>query len=81
MRLVRARTHLSTAATICAPPKQRRSSPRRRPQGPGSWEGRSDAFARVGNHVAALIGARAGAAVIPLRGCWIAAEIGADDNR
>jgi integrase len=33
-----------------------------------AWEGRSDAFARVSDHVAALIGARPGAAVIPLRG-------------
>jgi integrase len=33
-----------------------------------AWEGRCDAFARVSTHVAALIGARAGAAVIPLRG-------------
>jgi hypothetical protein len=30
--------------------------------------GRSDAFTRVSDHVATLIGARAGAAVIPLRG-------------
>jgi integrase len=33
-----------------------------------AWEGRRDAFARVSAHVATLIGARAGAAVIPLRG-------------
>ena len=33
-----------------------------------AWEGRRDAFERVSDHVAALIGARAGAAVIPLRG-------------
>jgi hypothetical protein len=33
-----------------------------------AWAGRSDAFARVSDHVAALIGARPGAAVIPLRG-------------
>jgi hypothetical protein len=33
-----------------------------------AWEGRSDAFTKVSDHVAALIGARAGAAVIPLRG-------------
>jgi integrase len=33
-----------------------------------AWEGRSDAFARVSAHIATLIGARAGAAVIPLRG-------------
>jgi integrase len=33
-----------------------------------AWTGRSDAFTRVSDHVAALIGARAGAAVIPLRG-------------
>jgi hypothetical protein len=33
-----------------------------------SWAGRSDAFARVSDHVAALIGAREGAAVIALRG-------------
>jgi len=32
------------------------------------WSGRSDAFTRVSAHVAALIDARAGAAVIPLRG-------------
>jgi integrase len=32
-----------------------------------AWEGRSDAFARVSAHVAALIGARAGAAVVALR--------------
>jgi integrase len=31
------------------------------------WSGRSDAFARVSSHVATLIGAREGAAVIPLR--------------
>jgi len=33
-----------------------------------AWEGRRDAFERVSTHVAALIGAREGAAVIPLRG-------------
>ena len=33
-----------------------------------AWSGRSDAFTRVSNHVEALIGAREGAAVIPLRG-------------
>jgi integrase len=33
-----------------------------------AWEGRRDAFVRVSDHVATLIGARAGAAVIPLRG-------------
>ena len=33
-----------------------------------AWEGRRDAFTRVSDHVATLIGARAGAAVIPLRG-------------
>ena len=33
-----------------------------------AWEGRRDAFTRVSDHVAALIGAREGAAVIPLRG-------------
>jgi hypothetical protein len=33
-----------------------------------AWSGRSDAFTRVSDHVASLIGARAGAAVIPLRG-------------
>ena len=33
-----------------------------------AWSGGSDAFTRVSDHVAALIGARAGAAVIPLRG-------------
>ena len=33
-----------------------------------AWEGRCDAFARVSAHVAALIGAREGAAVIPMRG-------------
>ena len=33
-----------------------------------AWEGRRDAFTRVSDHVEALIGARAGAAVIPLRG-------------
>ena len=32
-----------------------------------AWEGRRDTFTRVSDHVAALIGARAGAAVIPLR--------------
>lgn len=32
-----------------------------------AWEGRRDAFARVSAHVESLIGARAGAAVIPLR--------------
>ena len=31
-----------------------------------AWEGRRDTFTRVSDHVAALIGARAGAAVIPL---------------
>jgi len=31
-----------------------------------AWEGRSDAFTRVSDHVATLIGAREGAAVIPL---------------
>ena len=33
-----------------------------------AWDGRCDAFARVSAHVATLIGAREGAAVIPLRG-------------
>jgi integrase len=33
-----------------------------------AWQLRCDAFAKVSHHVAALIGARAGAAVIPLRG-------------
>jgi kynureninase len=33
-----------------------------------AWEGRRDAFTRVSDHVATLIGAREGAAVIPLRG-------------
>ena len=33
-----------------------------------AWESRRDAFTRVSAHVATLIGARAGAAVIPLRG-------------
>src|SRR5262249_28290705 len=33
-----------------------------------AWEGRSDAFTRVSDHVKVLIGARAGAAVIALRG-------------
>jgi hypothetical protein len=33
-----------------------------------AWEGRRDAFTRVSDHVATLIGARAGADVIPLRG-------------
>jgi integrase len=33
-----------------------------------AWEGRCDAFARVSTHVEGLIGAREGAAVIPLRG-------------
>jgi integrase len=33
-----------------------------------AWQLRCDAFAKVSDHVAALIGARAGAAVIPLRG-------------
>src|SRR5262244_3595728 len=32
-----------------------------------AWAGRRDAFTKVSDHVAALIGARAGAAVIPLR--------------
>jgi integrase len=32
-----------------------------------AWEGRRDAFTKVSEHVATLIGARAGAAVIPLR--------------
>ena len=33
-----------------------------------AWTGRRNAFTRVSDHVATLIGARAGAAVIPLRG-------------
>jgi integrase len=33
-----------------------------------AWEGRRDAFTRVSDHIATLIGAREGAAVIPLRG-------------
>ena len=33
-----------------------------------AWAGRRDAFTRVSAHIAALIGAREGAAVIPLRG-------------
>jgi hypothetical protein len=33
-----------------------------------AWDGRRDAFTRVSDHVASFIGARAGAAVIPLRG-------------
>ena len=33
-----------------------------------AWEGRSDAFTRVSDYIATLIGAREGAAVIPLRG-------------
>ena len=33
-----------------------------------AWEGRCDAFTKVSDHVAALIGAREGAAVISLRG-------------
>ena len=33
-----------------------------------AWAGRRDAFTRVSDHVATLIGAREGAAVIPLRG-------------
>ena len=33
-----------------------------------AWEGRRDAFTGVSTHVATLIGAREGAAVIPLRG-------------
>jgi hypothetical protein len=33
-----------------------------------AWAGRRDAFTRVSDHVAILIGAREGAAVIPLRG-------------
>jgi integrase len=33
-----------------------------------AWEGRRDAFTRVSDHVATLIGAHEGAAVIPLRG-------------
>jgi len=33
-----------------------------------TWSGRSDAFAHVSDCVATLIGARTGAAVIPLRG-------------
>jgi len=33
-----------------------------------AWEGRRDAFTRVSDHVATVIGAREGAAVIPLRG-------------
>jgi len=35
---------------------------------PRATAGRSDAFTRVSDHVATLIGVRAGAAVIPLRG-------------
>jgi hypothetical protein len=33
-----------------------------------AWAGRCDAFTRVSDHVESLIGARAGAAVISLRG-------------
>jgi integrase len=33
-----------------------------------AWESRRDAFTKVSEHIAALLGARAGAAVIPLRG-------------
>ena len=33
-----------------------------------AWAGRRDAFTKVSDHVATLIGAREGAAVIPLRG-------------
>ena len=33
-----------------------------------AWAGRRDAFTRVSDHVAALIGARTGAEVVPLRG-------------
>jgi len=33
-----------------------------------AWAGRSDAFERVSDHVATLIGARESAAAIPLRG-------------
>jgi integrase len=33
-----------------------------------AWEGRRDAFTKVSAHIAAVIGAREGAAVIPLRG-------------
>ena len=33
-----------------------------------AWDGRSDAFTRVSEHVESVIGARPGAAVIPLRG-------------
>ena len=33
-----------------------------------AWAGRRDAFTRVSDHIATLIGAREGAAVIPLRG-------------
>jgi len=33
-----------------------------------AWAGRSDAFTRVSDHVATLIGARAGAEVVALRG-------------
>jgi integrase len=33
-----------------------------------AWSGRRDAFARVSAHIATLIGARGGAAVVPLRG-------------
>jgi integrase len=33
-----------------------------------AWSGRGDSFTRVSDHVATLIGARAGAAAIPLRG-------------
>jgi len=33
-----------------------------------AWEGRRDAFTRVSDHIATLIGAREGAAVIALRG-------------
>jgi hypothetical protein len=32
-----------------------------------AWQLRRDAFAKVSDHIATLIGARAGAAVIPLR--------------
>jgi hypothetical protein len=53
-------------ASACLAPDAAVSVPGACPE--NAWSGRSDAFERVSAHIEALIGARAGAAVIPLRG-------------
>ena len=60
----------SCAPGLSAPSDGRAGRPRAQADRlfrPEAWEGRSDAFTRMSEHVAALIGARAGAAVIALR--------------